>query len=178
MLPKLTFGSTCFGLIGLRPHLMTDVNDLVLSANNAEIVKYALDSFPNPYTVSDAQDYLILIMARDPRPHFAITASDKLIGGLGFERGVDVERYSSVITYWLGRQYWGHGIATMVVNGVCDYAFEHTDIVRLSARVFDGNSASERILEKCGFVKEAILRKSIFKNGTFMDGHLYAKIKE
>ena len=114
----------------------------------------------------------------EPRPHFALTTNDRLIGGVGFERGSDVERLSAVITYWLGRQYWGHGIATMVVAGVSRYAFEQTEIIRLSARVFDGNMASDRVLLKCGFVKEGILRKSIIKDGKIIDGNIYAKIKE
>ncbi len=178
MLNRLTFDRTSFGIIGIRPHKMSDANALIQSANTPEVVKYALDSFPHPYTDDDAEEYLQSIVEQTPRPHFAITANDKLIGGLGFMIGEDVEKYSAIITYWLGKDYWGDGIATMLVSGVCDFAFKQTDITRLSARVFEGNIASEMVLEKCGFEKEGILRKSIFKHNKFIDGILYAKIKE
>ena len=178
MLHSLTFGRTSFGVIGVRPHQMLDANALVKSANAPEVVKYALDCFPHPYTDNDANEYLQSIVGQEPRPHFAITANDELIGGLGFMIGEDVEKYSAIITYWLGIDYWGCGIATMVVGGICDFAFKQTDIVRLSARVFEGNIASEQVLKNCGFEKEGILKKSIFKNNRFMDGILYAKIKE
>lgn len=178
MLPDMCFGTTCFGILSLRMHVGADADDLVLRANHPEVVKYALDSFPHPYSVYDAREYLAMVKAQQPRTHYALTMDDKLIGGFSIERGSDIERRSAVITYWLGTKFWSRGIATTVVNGVSKYVFGQTDIVRLSARVFDGNHASEKMLKKCGFVKEGIMRKSIFKRGIFMDGHLYAKIKE
>jgi RimJ/RimL family protein N-acetyltransferase len=51
------------------------------------------------------------------------------------------------ITYWIGRSYWGKGIAT----GALD-AFLAVDPSRpLHARVASDNVASLRVLEKCGF---------------------------
>jgi RimJ/RimL family protein N-acetyltransferase len=51
------------------------------------------------------------------------------------------------ITYWIGRSYWGKGIATGAVN-----AFLTVDQSRpLHARVAYDNVASHRVLEKCGF---------------------------
>jgi RimJ/RimL family protein N-acetyltransferase len=51
------------------------------------------------------------------------------------------------ITYWIGRDYWGKGIATAALR-----AFLTVDPVRpLHARVADDNVASRRVLEKCGF---------------------------
>ncbi|GAC1541324.1 MAG: GNAT family N-acetyltransferase [Vulcanimicrobiaceae bacterium] len=52
------------------------------------------------------------------------------------------------ITYWLGREYWGCGIATQAVG-----AFVRRLRIRpLYARVAEGNRASRRVLEKSGFV--------------------------
>jgi RimJ/RimL family protein N-acetyltransferase len=51
------------------------------------------------------------------------------------------------VTYWIGRSYWGRGIAT----GALD-AFLAVDPTRpLKARVAYDNAASRRVLEKCGF---------------------------
>jgi RimJ/RimL family protein N-acetyltransferase len=51
------------------------------------------------------------------------------------------------ITYWIGRGYWGKGIATCALD-----AFLSVDPSRpLHARVAYDNVASQRVLEKCGF---------------------------
>jgi RimJ/RimL family protein N-acetyltransferase len=51
------------------------------------------------------------------------------------------------VTYWIGRSYWGRGIATGALN-----AFLTVDRSRpLHARVAFDNVASHRVLEKCGF---------------------------
>jgi RimJ/RimL family protein N-acetyltransferase len=51
------------------------------------------------------------------------------------------------VTYWIGRSYWGKGIATRALN-----AFLAVDASRpLHARVVSDNVASRRVLEKCGF---------------------------
>ena len=50
-------------------------------------------------------------------------------------------------TYWIGRSYWGKGIATDALN-----AFLAVDRSRpLHAHVASDNVASRRVLEKCGF---------------------------
>ena len=51
------------------------------------------------------------------------------------------------VTYWIGRAYWGKGIATGALE-----AFLTVDPSRpLHARVASDNVASRRVLEKCGF---------------------------
>jgi RimJ/RimL family protein N-acetyltransferase len=51
------------------------------------------------------------------------------------------------VTYWIGRSYWGRGIATDALN-----AFLAVDRSRpLYAHVASDNAASRRVLEKCGF---------------------------
>jgi RimJ/RimL family protein N-acetyltransferase len=48
--------------------------------------------------------------------------------------------------------------------------------LRLEAHVFEWNPASMRVLEKCGFVREGVLRRSIFKDGQVIDQILYARV--
>ncbi len=53
-----------------------------------------------------------------------------------------------LIGYWLGREYWGKGIATQALS-------EFLNVVKtrpLYAYVAKHNLASQRVLEKCGFV--------------------------
>ncbi|MEN6409958.1 MAG: GNAT family N-acetyltransferase [Anaerolineaceae bacterium] len=51
------------------------------------------------------------------------------------------------VSYWLGKEYWGKGIATRALS-----LFLKSVTARpLYARVVDDNHASRRVLEKCGF---------------------------
>lgn len=51
------------------------------------------------------------------------------------------------ISYWLGRAYWGRGIATRALNAFLREQSERP----IFARVASDNLASLRVLEKCGF---------------------------
>lgn len=51
------------------------------------------------------------------------------------------------IGYWLGKDYWGKGIAT---KAVAEF-LRHIEARPLYARVAKDNIASRRVLEKCGF---------------------------
>lgn len=51
------------------------------------------------------------------------------------------------IGYWLGRQYWGKGIAS---KALAEFLM-HEKTRPLYAHVAKHNSASIRVLEKCGF---------------------------
>jgi RimJ/RimL family protein N-acetyltransferase len=72
-----------------------------------------------------------------------IVVVDDVVGTIG-SWGESGERE---VTYWIGRSYWGKGIATDALT-----AFLAVDRSRpLHARVASDNVASRRVLEKCGF---------------------------
>ena len=51
------------------------------------------------------------------------------------------------VTYWIGREYWGKGLATKALSEFLG----HVNARPLYARVSKDNVASIRVLEKCGF---------------------------
>jgi len=55
------------------------------------------------------------------------------------------------ISYWIGRQFWGKGIATEALTNFLN----QIKIRPLLARVVKDNTGSIRVLEKCGFVKHS-----------------------
>lgn len=52
------------------------------------------------------------------------------------------------VGYWIGREYWGRGIATRALNEFLNRMTARP----VYARVVKDNAASLRVLEKCGFV--------------------------
>jgi [ribosomal protein S5]-alanine N-acetyltransferase len=63
------------------------------------------------------------------------------------------------------------------VRALVPVAFRKSDIVRLQAGIFPDNPASMRVLEKCGFTREAVHKNAITKNGVTMDEMLYVYLR-
>jgi [ribosomal protein S5]-alanine N-acetyltransferase len=154
-----------------------DASSLARNANNPRVAAHLRDRFPHPYTDRDARDWIQIALSRDPVRNFAIAAGDEVIGGIGFEPLTDVHARSAELGYWLAEPYWGKGIATEAVRGVVRYAFQHTDLIRIFAHVFEGNPASVRVLEKAGFTCEGRMRQSVVKSGRVLDQFLYAVLR-
>jgi RimJ/RimL family protein N-acetyltransferase len=51
------------------------------------------------------------------------------------------------VAYWIGREFWGQGIATRALRGLLAEVLERP----IFAYVAADNLASRRVLEKCGF---------------------------
>jgi len=162
----------------IRSYERRDVSALFEYANNPRVSMHLRDAFPYPYTRRDAVRWVQAALDQDVETHFAIATAAELIGGVGFQLQTDVHRKSAELGYWLGEPFWGRGIATLAVRAMVDYAFGQFDLVRLYAQVFQGNPASERVLQKAGFVHEGLLRRSVFKNDRLLDQNLYALVRE
>ena len=165
-------GSRCV----VRPWRKTDVTSLTRHADNLNVAKNLRDAFPHPYTTSDAKAFLKRAAAAADPTNLAIEVSGAAVGAVGYVPGRDVERYSAEIGYWLGEELWGRGIACEALQLVTAHAFKELGFLRLFALPFSDNSASARVLEKAGYVREAVLRSSSVKAGVVKDQLLYARI--
>ncbi len=156
----------------------SDVASLVAQANNIKVWRNLHDGFPHPYTRADAEGWIQKISTEHPDTVFTIDVDGKAVGGIGFHRGVDVQRLTATIGYWLGESFWGRGIAAEALRAVTEYAFAKFDFQRLEAYVFEWNLPSTRVLEKAGYTREARLRKRVTKEGRTVDCFLYARVRE
>ena len=131
--------------------------------------------FPHPYGLGDALEFIALAGRMDPRTYFAIEVDGELAGGIGYIRKTDVERIGAEVGYWLGRPFWGRGIATAALRLLTAHAFAaDPELRRLWAVPFARNVASARVLEKCGYRLEGTLRQSAIKDGVVLDQWMYA----
>lgn len=163
--------------VRLRPLEMKDKVRLTDLANNEKISINLTDAFPHPYHLKDAEAFLGKCLGQDPVTLFAIEFEGKYVGNIGLVKGVDVYRKSAVIGYFLGEPYWNKGIMTHAVNLITNYGFTHLDVERIHTGIFDFNHASQRVLEKCGFLKEGVFKRAIIKKGEMYDEIRYAKLK-
>lgn len=162
----------------LRPWNENDTNSLVANANNFNIARFLTDGFPHPYTEQNARDFIAMATKDDPVHIFAIEVEGKAVGGIGIHPQSDIMKKNAELGYWLGETYWGKGIITAAIKQMVDFAFNTYDITRIYARPFGNNVASQKVLQKAGFILEARIEKNIFKNGEFLDELIYAVRKK
>ena len=161
----------------------TDKQNLVKYINNKTVANNTL-TIPHPYSEADADFFFNLIKEKKEEigkeSNWAIrNESGEFIGSIGLSRkSFDSNPHRDQFGYWLAEPYWGKGIMTEVVKTFTDYCFENENLHRLEATVFHHNPSSMRVLEKAGFEREGCLKKAYIKNGEFMDGILYAKVKD
>jgi ribosomal-protein-alanine N-acetyltransferase len=158
----------------LRPLVPGDAATLAQHANDRDIWLNLRDRFPHPYTVEDAAAYIDAVAEQHVRTTFGLIVDGEPAGSISLMLGHDIERASAEIGYWLGRAFWGRGVVTQAVRAVTHYAFSSIALHRVFAIPFTHNHASARVLEKCGYVHEGVMRRSAIKNGQILDQHLYA----
>ena len=108
----------------------------------------------------------------------AIEVDGVAAGGIAVTLLDDVYHRTAEVGYWLGEPFWGRGIMTDAVSAIVPVAFERFPIVRLQAGVFANNPASMRVLAKCGFVREAVLKDAITKNGVLLDEVMHVRFRD
>ncbi|RBQ25523.1 MAG: hypothetical protein ALMCE001_02130 [Methanocorpusculum sp. MCE] len=145
--------------IGLRPWEERDAPSLAFFANEPLLARNLRAGFPSPYGLEDAKAFIAFCHQQDPGENLclAITDDDTAVGSIGvFCRG---ER-TAELGYWLGKPYWGKGIMTKMVKEVCGLAFCRFAIDEIFAEPYEWNAASQRVLEKAGFVYRGAKEKS------------------
>jgi len=162
--------------IKLRGLRKSDAVRLVELANNSKVSENLRDGFPHPYTLEDAERFLRNCMDQNPLTIFAIEYKGEYVGNVGLVPGQDVYRKSAEIGYFIGEPYWNKGVASIAVNLLTEYGFNKLGMVRIHAGVFEYNMASMRVLEKCGFEKEGVYKKAVFKKNRIWDEVRYSKI--
>ena len=158
----------------LRQWNERDVVSLIKYAGNPKITAMMSDGFANLATPEGSAKFIAFANSGEDKIYRAIELNGEVIGGIGVSVQTDIYRKNAELGYWLAEPFWGKGIISEAIRIIISEAFEQLDITRIFARPFYTNNASHRVLEKSGFKLEAILEKTVFKNGEYMDEYIYA----
>jgi ribosomal-protein-serine acetyltransferase len=104
-----------------------------------------------------------------------IWAGGRLAGVVGYAR-LDRTGNWGEIGYWLDGDFEGHGIMTRACRAVLDDAFTRRGLKSVQVRVADGNGRSQRLAERLGFRKEAVIRKAERLPGGHADVLVYGML--
>lgn len=166
------------GNFSLRLWRKEDLDQLVKHANNPKIAGNLTNAFPHPYTRKSGKGFIEMVTQFSPPHIFCISKDDKAIGAIGIHPQSDIWSKNAELGYWLAEPYWGHGIVTAAIREIVKYGFDTFPLNRIFARPFSGNIGSQKVLEKCGFVLEATLKGTIFKNEQVFDELIFAIRKD
>jgi [ribosomal protein S5]-alanine N-acetyltransferase len=163
----------------LRQITEADVNEIFALRSNVDVMKY----IPRPLckTLDEAMEVIKMLQDKletNEGANWGITlkGNDKVIGFIGHYR-IRWEHYRSEIGYMLLPEYNGQGITTEAIKLLVDYGFNQMKMHSLEGVIDPSNTASARVLEKNGFVKEAHLKENEFYDGKFLDTVIYSLVK-
>lgn len=129
------------------------------------------------YTTTEAVNELLkkYIGSYENRDYYrwAVTlkSSDECIGQIAYFL-VDSKNNFAEIEYCIGSEFQCKGYATEATKAVIKYGFDRIDLHKVQICTKSINSASKRVIEKCGFTYEGTLRDYFYMNGEYV-GRLY-----
>jgi len=82
-------------------------------------------------------------------------------------------RHSGEIGYLLGRRHWGYGYGTEIARALVVYGLDVLGLQQLHATISLDNPRSRRVVQKAGFVWDALLRRGTRAAGRSIDAERY-----
>jgi ribosomal-protein-alanine N-acetyltransferase len=160
--------------LGLRPLRRSDAADWYAYLSDPAVVEH---TSWNLHDVSDLAPLFDSYASGSPTSQirYAIveTATARLLGTIGFHTVSDINR-TAELSYDLAAAHWGRGIAPAACVAMTRWGFAQAGFVRIQATVLETNTRSARVLEKCGFVAEGLLRRYRMVRGEPRDFRIYS----
>ena len=153
--PAPVFAPLTTERLALRPLTQADAAPLHKLLDDWDVLR-SLANISYPYTGADAEAWIAAAtadLAAGRAYHLAIAGRDRdvetLVGVAGLTLAPDGR--SARLGYWVGRQFWGHGVATEAAGRLARWALANLDLDRLEATVAEDNPASLAVLRRLGF---------------------------
>jgi [ribosomal protein S5]-alanine N-acetyltransferase len=162
----------------LRQVKPTDVEEVFAMRSDPATMQF----IPRPLaeTRQDALDHIEMISSGVEENEFinwgiTLKGDDKLVGMICLLR-MQLNNFRTEIGYILHPNFHGQGIMSEAIQVVIDYAFNSLDFHSLEAVIDPRNAASEKLLLRYQFQKEAHLKENEFYDGQFLDTVIYSKL--
>lgn len=164
LLPDLPGGQLTDGVVRLRPLRASDHDDFVALCRLPEVLDVGVgDTAQMERKPLRAESLWLAGEVAECVIEDAATGAFAGHIGLYYQRG-------PMLGYALRPEFRGRGFATRAVELISAWAFAHLGIVRLIAGTHLSNEASQRVLERAGFVREAVLKRALpRRDGTRID---------
>jgi len=173
-LPVLTGGG-----VKLRELRITDASSLFLLLTTDEVTRFIS---PPPSSVEGFERFIDWTQRqREAGTYacFAVTlAGHDTAIGLFQVRDLAIGFDTAEWGFAIGSPFWGTGVFEDAAALVLEFAFESLGVRRLEARAAVENGRGNGALRKIGAIPEGILRRTLPKNGVYLDQLMYALLRE
>lgn len=160
--------------VTLRTFDVTDAEYFMNWAGDDDVTRFT--TWDTYVSMEKAKEFITTVAI--PHPWFkAICVNGIPIGSVTLSQGTSVNCCRAELGYVIGREHWGKGFTTQAVKLALFQGFEDLEIQRIEALVYPENKASQKVLEKAGFVQEAVLRKYLYVKGKVRDCVMFSYIK-
>lgn len=105
----------------------------------------------------------------------ALKENNRMIGTAGFNN-ISFANSRAEISYDLSPDYWGRGIMLRSMKRILQFADQGLGLVRIQATVITENEKSIKVLERCNFAKEGIMKKYEVVEGQHKDYYMFARV--
>jgi ribosomal-protein-alanine N-acetyltransferase len=163
----------------LRPFAETDTDPIFALQSNAHVLRYW--DAPPWRKRAQAQRFIAGCEQMEQEgtgARLAIerAADNAFIGWCSLAKW-NPDYRSGKMGYCLDDTVWGKGFATEAAGALLRWAFDTLDLNRVQAETDTRNTASSRVLEKLGFVREGTLREDCIVDGEVSDSWVYGLLR-
>lgn len=164
----------------LRPFLDSDAADLYDYARDPRVGPIA--GWPVHKNVGESLKIIRTVFSAPGT--FAMERKDtgRVIGSVGFvdrhPKGMDPACPDDEIGYALHPKDWGHGYTPEAVEAVLRWGFETLGLARIWCGHYEGNTKSQRVIQKCGFQYAFTMTEYVELMGETRIVHHYVQTKE
>ncbi len=163
----------------MRPFEASDIDEIPALVVAPEIADNTF--VPRPYPEEAALEFVRLARERwknDEAYVFAIIdkSISRFVGCMGIHPVREHNR--AEVGYWIGKPYWGKGLATGALRLLIGFGFDVLKLNRIEAGHFDYNPASGRVLLKANMRYEGERRGFVLHRDQYKDVRWYAILRE
>jgi ribosomal-protein-alanine N-acetyltransferase len=165
----------------IRQFIPSDYNDLYEYLSDP--VTYIYEP-GEPVSLDEARELVLQRSAGKDFLAVILKQENKLIGHLYFKQLEPGEMMTWELGYIFNPRYQRNGYASEASAALTDYAFTHYHAHRIMARCNPENTASWKLLERIGFIREGYFKKGgfIHKDGDgkpiWNDVYEYSKLEK
>jgi RimJ/RimL family protein N-acetyltransferase len=163
--------------VSLRPLGDEHLDDVTALLDDPDVLRFT--RLPVPPPLGYARQWLDRYeegRADGTREAFAALDDDGRFVGLALAVDIDREGREVELGYITAPGARGRGVATGMLDELTRWAFDELGALRVTLIIDVENGASSRVAERCGYVREGVMRSSYLKDDVRVDAGLWSRL--
>jgi RimJ/RimL family protein N-acetyltransferase len=164
--------------VTLRPLREEDIDAIYQACQDPTIP--AFTRVPSPYDREMAEEF-VRGCDISYRNHQGIVFAMEKVGNFAGTIGlhsINLSDHCAEVGYWVDKSHRGSGLCTAATKTLLEFALEIMGFRRIEGLADYNNIASQRVMERAGMTRDALLRNRVTKpNGDQIDMVLFSMVK-